>query len=250
MLLDAGADVNAESAAYGGHSTTLGLTATSVHPAIAGVQTELMQLLLDRGAAVDGGDVVSSLRNGRGPAAEYLAGQGVRLDLEAAAGVGRLDLVKRFFDARGNLRPPATRQMMVDGFVWACGFGKTSVVDFLLERGVNVAATLKHHGQTGLHAAAAGGHVDTVRLLLRRRAPVDVRDDRFGGTPLGWALYGWSMGETPDPRADYYAVVTLLVAARAPVNAAWLDGSDDFAHKVRADARMHAALGGGRRRNG
>ena len=80
LLLDAGADVNAESAAYGGHSTTLGLTATSVHPAIAGVQNELLQLLLDRGATVDGGDVVSSLRNGRGPAADYLAERGVRLD--------------------------------------------------------------------------------------------------------------------------------------------------------------------------
>ena len=140
--------------------------------------------------------------------------------------------------------------MMADGFVWACGFGKTSVVDFLLERGMDVAAKLKQHGQTGLHAAAAGGHVDTVRLLLQRRAPLDVRDDSFGGTPLGWALYGWSMGETPDPRADYYEVVTLLVAAGVPVNPAWLDGSDDFVRKVRADARMHAALGGERPRKG
>src|SRR5438105_3332859 len=32
LLLDSGADVNAESAAYGGHSTTLGLAATSLHP--------------------------------------------------------------------------------------------------------------------------------------------------------------------------------------------------------------------------
>ena len=30
------------------------------------------------------------------------------------------------------------------------------------------------HGQTGLHWAAQGGHVDAVRELLRRRAPVDV----------------------------------------------------------------------------
>jgi len=38
LLVDAGADVNAESTAYGGRSTTLGLAATSCHPQDAGVQ--------------------------------------------------------------------------------------------------------------------------------------------------------------------------------------------------------------------
>src|SRR5262249_14200854 len=42
LLLEAGADVNAESNAYGGRSTTLGLTATSYHPEAAGVQLSLM----------------------------------------------------------------------------------------------------------------------------------------------------------------------------------------------------------------
>jgi ankyrin repeat protein len=250
MLLDAGADVDAESTAYGGHSTALGLAATSIHPAIAGVQNELMQLLLDRGATIDTwgrGVVISCLRNGRGPAAEYLAKRGARLDLEGAAGVGRLDVVKSFFNADGSLKPTATQKQMADGFAWACGFGKTSVVDFLLQRGMDVAAKLEHHGQNGLHGAAGGGYVDTVKLLLRRHAPVDTRDDSFGGTPVGWALYGWSMGETPDPRADYYEVVALLVAAGVPVNPDWLHGSDEFAQRVRADARMHAALAGVKR---
>src|SRR5262249_10857661 len=90
MLLDAGAEVNAESEAYGGGSTTLMLTATSVHPERAGVQIALLELLLERGAAIDVGksrDVVACLRNGRGAAAELLAKKGVRLDLEGAAGL-------------------------------------------------------------------------------------------------------------------------------------------------------------------
>jgi hypothetical protein len=206
-----------------------------------------MQLLLDRGATIDGGDVVSCLRNGREPAAEYLAERGARLDLEGAAGVGRLDIVKSFFNADGKLKAPAMHEQMADGFTWACGFGKTSVVEFLLQRGMSVAAKLKHHGQNGLHGAAGGGYVDTVTLLLRWHAPLDTRDDSFGGTPIGWALYGWSMNELPDPRADYYEVIALLVAAGVPVNPDWLNGSDEFARKVRADARMHAALSGGRR---
>ncbi len=62
LLLDAGADVNAESEAYGGRSTTLGLTATSYHPQAAGVQLELLDLLLQNGATIDpldGGSAVN-----------------------------------------------------------------------------------------------------------------------------------------------------------------------------------------------
>ena len=51
-LLDAGAEVDAESGAYGGGSTTLGLTATSAHPRLAGVQLALMDLLIDHGAVI------------------------------------------------------------------------------------------------------------------------------------------------------------------------------------------------------
>ena len=40
------------------------------------------------------------------------------------------------------------------------------------------------------------GHVDTVKALLRRGAPVDVKDMKFGGTPLAWALHGWSERKT------------------------------------------------------
>ena len=71
-----------------------------------------------------------------------------------AAGVGRLDVVKSFFNDDGSLKSTATRQQMKDGFAWACEFGRTSVVDFLLQRGMEMDAKLKHDGQTGLHWAA------------------------------------------------------------------------------------------------
>ena len=104
LLLEAGADVNAESDAYGGRSTTLGLTATSCHPEEAGVQLPLMELLIEHGA-IDRWSgwrqrVVDCLHNGRGEAAEFFAKRGARLDLEGAAGVGRLDVVKSFFQRR------------------------------------------------------------------------------------------------------------------------------------------------------
>jgi ankyrin repeat protein len=207
LLLSADADVNAESEAYGGHSNTLGLTATSCHPENAGVQRPLLELLIDHGTALDasdGGSVVNAcLRNGRGAAAEFLAARGARLDLEGAAGVGRLDLVKTFFNDDGSLKPPATQQQMHAGFAWACEFGRTAVVEFLLQSGMDPAARLTPRGQeTGLHWAAYIGHAAIVRLLLDRGAPVAVKDARFDGTPLDWALHGWP---NPPPGANHTA---------------------------------------------
>ena len=252
LLLQAGADVNAESDAYGGRSTTLGLTATSWHPENAGVQLPLLELLIDHGAKIDGPDggsaVNGCLHNGRGQAAEFFARHGARLDLEGAAGVGRLDVVTRFFKDDGSLKRPATKEQLLDGFAWACEFGRTSVVHFLLERGVEVDTKLRHDGQTGLHWAAYGGHADTVKLLLERGAPVDVKDDSYGGTPLGWALYAWGNStESRGKRGRYYETVALLARAGAKLDPEWFEDDEDRRRgvkKMRSDPRMLAALRG------
>jgi hypothetical protein len=249
VLLKAGAEVDAAADMYGGGSTTFGLVATSIHPLLAGVQDALMDTLLTAGAAINGpGAVNGCLANGRPQAAEFLAQRGAPLDLEGAAGVGRLDLVQSFFNTDGSLKPNATKAQMKDGFSWACEYGRTSVVDFLLQRGMEVNARLKHNGQTGLHWAAHGGHLDTVTLLLKRKAPVDAKDESFGGTPLEWALHGWGDAGPKAKRSHYYDVVALLVAAGATVDPEWLVESNrgfPLDEKVRAHPRMLAALGGG-----
>ena len=252
LLLKAGADVNAESDAYGGRSTTLGLTATSCHPEDAGVQLPLMDLLIDKGAMIDGPDggsaVNGCLHNGRGEAAEYFASRGAKLDLEAAAGVGRLDVVKNFFADDGTLKSSATPQQMLDGFSWACEFGRTSVIDFLLQKGIAVDTKLPHDRQIGLHWAAFGGHTDAVRLLLERGSPVDVKDESYDGTPLDWALYAW--GNSPEERTKqngYYEVVALLVRSGAKPNPSWFEDDDDrgrASKKLRSDKKMMSALAG------
>src|SRR5262249_19557775 len=95
LLLDAGAEVDAESDASGGGGTTVGLVATSFHPERAGVQLALLQALLDRGAKLDhpsaGGNrhsiVHGCIANGQPAAAKFLADLGAPLDLESAATV-------------------------------------------------------------------------------------------------------------------------------------------------------------------
>jgi hypothetical protein len=225
-------------------STTLGMVATSVHPAVAGVQSRLLKILLKYGASVDGlsggwNPLIGALHNGRGEAAAFLAERGADLDLEGAAGVGRLDVVQGFFKRDGRLKAHVTAAQMESGFMWACEYGRTRVVAFLLEKRMRIDA--RPHGETGLHWAAYGGHADIVKLLLKHKAPVDIKDKRYGSTPLGWALYGWCYPAPEARRARHHEIVARLVAAGAGP-AKDLDRLQ--VKKLRADARMRAALRG------
>jgi hypothetical protein len=259
ILLKAGAEVDADldysrkrkKYSERSGSTTLGMVATSCHPAAAGVQIALIDLLLKYGASVDGlpgcwNPLVAALHNGRGAAAAHLAKRGAHMDLEGAAGAGRVEVVRSFFNPDGSLRADATKRQMELGFAWACEYGRTGVVAFLLRKGMDASA--QPHGETGLHWAAYGGHAEIVKLLLKWKAPVDVKDRRFDGTPLGWALYGWCEPPPGGDGDDYYEVVARLVSAGATVREEWLAEANrgmPIARKVRGDRRMLAALEGG-----
>lgn len=220
LLLDAGAEIDATAEVYGGGATALGLAATSVHPERAGVQEALLEALLDHGAAIDrpcgaGNNdpaVLGCLANGRGEAAAFLADRGAGLTLASAAGVGRLDVVRSYFDDEGALKPGASKEQMEAGFLYACAYGQAEVVEFLLEQGVDLASH-SGDGQTGLHWAVIGGHLDTVRSLLRRNASLEVKN-RYGGTVLGQAL--WSAAHGGDSEI-YIEIIETLIAAGAEV---------------------------------
>ena len=226
LLLEAGAEVDAVASMYG-RDTTLGLVATSIHPLVSGVQIPLIDTLLAHGAAMPADLVNGCLANGRQAAAEHLAARGAPLDLEGAAGVGRLDVVRGFFHRDGTLQAGATPEQMASALAWACEFGRSEVVEFLLRHGMAVDARLRHHGQTGLHWAAYGARAAVVQVLLRQHAPVDARDATFGTTPLGWALHAWRDPPFGTGRDAYPGVVALLVAAGARVEPAWLAAEDD-----------------------
>ncbi|HEY1945970.1 MAG TPA: ankyrin repeat domain-containing protein [Bryobacteraceae bacterium] len=203
MLLNAGAEIDATAEVYGGGCTTLGLAATSIHPEIAGVQEALLQKLLDHGADLKPSIVPACLANGRRRAAEFLASRGAQLDLRGAAGLGKLKVVK-------GLLPDADEQQLKDGFLYSCQYGRNDVVEFLLERGMDP-ATQDANGQSALHWAAIGGHLDTVKLLLCHNALLEVKNV-YGGTVLGQMLWSAAHGGDADV---YLPILDALIAAGA-----------------------------------
>lgn len=223
VLMKAGAEVDATADVYGGGATTLGLVATSIHPERAGVQDALMQILLNYGAAIDhprgaGNDsctVIGCLHNDRPQAAEFLAAHGARLNLEGAAGVGQLDVVKSFFNDDGSLKPNATKAQLQSGFIWACEYGRKDVVEFLLDKGVDLRAG-ENIGETALHLAAHRGQLEMIKLLLDRGAPLEAKNV-YGGTVLGQATWSVMNG---DPSIDFVPVIEELLAAGAKIEEA------------------------------
>jgi ankyrin repeat protein len=180
-----------------------------------------MQILLDHGAEIDRPNtagnqqnaVIGCLANGRIEAAKYLAERGAKLDLEAAAGVGRLDVLETFFSRSNRLKKGVTRQALNSAFVNACFYGQNEVVRFLLRKGVKPGVD-SGDGQTGPHYAVIGGQLETLELLLKENPPLE-KKNIYGGTVLGQTL--WSAGHGGDP--DLYAeIIETLIAAGAKVS--------------------------------
>ena len=192
LLLDRGADVDAPADLYGSPCTTLTLVVTSAHPAAAGVQADLAELLLDRGAALAGTDGSTlaparlALSFGYLDTARVLAERaGLDLDLATSAGLGRhADVVR--------LLPGAGAEARHTALALAAHHGHTDVLRTLLDAGEdpNRMNPPGHHAHsTPLHQAVCGGHLASVELLVERGARLDIADTIYGGTALGWARH-------------------------------------------------------------
>lgn len=101
-----------------------------------------------------------------------------------------------------------------EAFTCACFLGRTSVAEFLLAQGVDPSAGAGT-GLNGFHWAANRGQLDTVRLLIRRKVPLETKN-MYGGTVLGTTV--WSA--IHEPRADQFAIIEALINAGARLDAA------------------------------
>lgn len=234
FLLQAGAEVDALASTYSGgwYETTMNLLVSSAHPAGAGLQAALVEVLLDFGAAINGvkdddTPLMTALDFGYGDAAETLARRGARVDnVVAAAALDRADLIRSVVVDKGTLRsdvplvappwlrlPHDAKAHIELALAYACKFRRTAVAEFLLDNGVDPAAK-DGYEMTALHWAAANGCTDLVKGLLERRAPLEV-ENIWGGTVLNstlhFALY------QPVDGVNYPAVIETLLTAGADV---------------------------------
>lgn len=234
FLLDAGAEVDAESDAYGGGTTTLGLAATSVHPQKAGVQMELLQLLINRGASLQknsGGNnhsiVMGCLANGQPEAAKFLADLGAPLNTESAAGLNRIEDVQKHLQnaSKGDLE---------SALLYACGYGAIEAARLLLDHGVSPDAK-DSQDQTALHWAAWTPQPEIIQLLIDRGASAKTKERRFQATPLDNVLWAWRNGATNCDQA-----AAILTKAGVHFDPGHWDAA--MLEKIANDPQLAAAL--------
>ena len=96
----------------------------------------------------------------------------------------------------------------------ACFLGRTGIARFLLDQGVDPAAGFGT-GMAAFHWAANRGNLDTVKLLIERKAPLEQRN-MYDGTVLGCTV--WSA--INEPWFDHLSIIEALLEAGARVEEA------------------------------
>lgn len=237
VLLATGAVADAPANLYDSKwCTTLDLVVSSVHPYKAGVQSALVEKLLDYGAAVNGtqdddSPLMTALFFHYTEAAETLFSRGARVDtIVSAAALGLTDQVSTYLDASGAPLSymPVIRvkwlnscitpeQHLEQAFVWAAMHNRLEVVAKLLSLGVKARVTDQRRW-TALHWAAFYAYPDMVELLLAARAPLEAQNE-YGGTVLDQTLWVASYDQI---KPEHPAVVETLIKAGAKVHSWWL----------------------------
>ena len=171
-----------------------------LHLAILKQQTGSLAALLELGADTEAVDAAGltpldqAALSGESAMAESLIRHGAVVGLPAAVVLGLEDRLESLLrENPDGLRPGGRWEGLI---VRAAESGSARAVERLLQHGASVYVRDRHdvavdgtHGYTALHAAAFNGNADVVRLLLRHGANPIVREDKYWGTPAGWANY-------------------------------------------------------------
>jgi ankyrin repeat protein len=170
--------------------------------------------------------LMAALYRGHRALVEALLAGGVPLDVFAAAAVGRMDALESALRS-----PDAVHAYAYDGWTalhLAAFFGQREAAERLLAAGADVNAVSRNAlGNTPLHAAVAGGHVDLALLLIESGAGVNT-SDTGGHTPFHIAAEG-----------GHVAVVKALLARGADAHAVDVE---DRTPLSRAVARGHVEI--------
>jgi ankyrin repeat protein len=174
-----------------------------IHLAVTKKQPESLRTLLDLGAdmvAVDEAsftalDVAGLL--GEKELAQILLDRGAKLRLPAAVGLGRTREMNQLLRDDPDCLKPGHRwgNLIIRAAEWPTS-ESGAMVESLIRAGadVNVRDDPKTSvdatsGYTPLHAAGFRGNRSAAEVLLRHGANVRVREEKYHGTPAGWADY-------------------------------------------------------------
>jgi peptide-methionine (S)-S-oxide reductase len=149
-----------------------------------GVQRELIDVLMDAGAAPDGA-MLPALAHREVAAAERLLERGAALTLTAAVCTGRTADVLR-------LGPVASAGDRQTALAAAALYGQAETLALLIDLGVEVSAYCPpgfHPHGTALHHAVDSSALDAVKALVEAGADLSLRDRIYDGTPLDWAIH-------------------------------------------------------------
>ncbi len=131
---------------------------------------------------------------GRHDHARVLLEHGAKVRLPAAVALHRTEDVEMLVRRDPGTLEPGGRwgYLIVRASEWAAG----DVIEMLLQNGAHV--NLKDNpktsidstsGYTPLHAAAFRGNVSAIEVLMKHGADVRAREEKWRGTPAGWADY-------------------------------------------------------------
>jgi hypothetical protein len=149
------------------------------------VQIELMNLLINEGAEIDG---ISNdaLVNGNFAAAEYLLSRGEKPSLPTSLCLDR-------WEEADELAKTASPDQKQFSLVLAALNGKAKAVARVIGYGqidINKPSDHLYSHATALHHAVWSGSMETVKVLVEAGANLAIKDTLYEGTPLGWAEYG------------------------------------------------------------
>jgi len=134
------------------------------------------------------------------------------LAVAAACEVADADLVRALIKKRA-VDPNRMDRGLLRRTVDAADRNDATALRLMLSAGWPPSARGKH-GATALHFAAWHGNQDAVAALLAHDASLDIRDNDFEMTPIGWAFHG-SIHCYDRERGDYAGTVAALLAAGA-----------------------------------
>lgn len=171
-----------------------------LHLAVTKRQPAVMRALLELGANVESLDEAGftaldrAAMMGASEMVAMLEDAGAQLRLPAAAALGRDADVARLLHREPDALKPGCRWGNL--IVRASEHGSGRMVETLLRNGAQVnirddpKTAIDHTaGFTPLHAAAWNGNVDAIAVLMRYGADVRAREEKYHGTPAGWADY-------------------------------------------------------------